>query len=508
MSWVATSRTSLSRTARSLLAPGRRGITVLTLVVLAVYLVHGVYAQLMFRTAAYDLSIFDQAIRAYAHFDKPVVPMKGPDYNIWGDHFHPIIVTIAPLYWLFDTPYVLIVVQALLVAASVPVVHRFTARRTEGWFALVVAGAYGLGWPVMTMINFDFHEIAFAMPVLALAIDALDRRNDRRLLAWCLVLLLVREDMGIVVAVLGLIRLTQSGRKRLPALGLIAAGLVVYVLVTSVVIPHFATEGYAYTSQYDSLGDSLPEILLSILSKPWHAAELLFTPVVKTQTIVYLIAPLLLLPLRSPYVLLALPLLAGRMFNSRENLWLPMFHYNALPWLILVLAMVDGAHKLGFFEPTARARTWRRLLAGWMVAALLASVTIPLDHRPRALWEMRGSLSVTGVKPTNAEWNRVLDFLPHDTCVEADNKIGTHLTTRNYVSLIDTQRRTADFVVINTVAKDTGGNDGRPPLVVLEEYLAGGYTEVLRSGPVVVLQVAGYSGPSKACEPLGPGKAR
>lgn len=507
MSWVATTRTRLSTATRAAFAPGTRGITLLTLAVLVAYLAHGIWAQLMFRTAAYDLSIFDQAIRAYAHFDAPTVPMKGPDYNIWADHFHPIIASIAPLYWIFDTPYVLIVVQAFLVAASVPVVHRFTARRAEGWFALVVAGAYGLGWPVMTMINFDFHEIAFAMPILALAIDALDRRSDRQLLVWSVLLLLVREDMGIIVAVLGFIRLVQSGRRLLPAFGLMAGGLVTYLLVTSWVIPHFATEGYVYTSQYDALGDSLPDILLSIVTDPLHALDLLFTPVVKTQTLAYLFLPVALLPLRSPYVLLALPLIAGRMFNARDNLWLPMFHYNALPWLILVLAMVDGADKLGLFAPTDRARRMRQVLAGWMVAVLLASVTIPLAHRPRALWEMRGSLSVTGVKPTNAEWNQVLDFLPHDTCVEADNKLGTHLTTRNYVSLVDTQRRTADFVVFNTVAKDTGGNDGRPPLVVLEEYLAGGYVEVLRTGPLVVLQSPTYAGPSKACEPLGPGKA-
>ena len=41
----------------------------------------------------------------------------------------------------------------------------------------------------------------------------------------------------------------------------------------------------------------------------------------------------------------------------------------------------------------------------------------------------------------------------------------------------------------------------------LDKLAAGGYLEVLRSGPVVVLQSATYAGPSQACEPLGPGKA-
>lgn len=462
---------------------------------------------MQFRTSGYDLGIFDQAIRAYANFDKPVVPLKGPDYNIWGDHFHPIIVSIAPLYWFFNTPYVLIVVQALLVAASIPVVHRFTLRRTDPPMALFIAAVYGLGWPVLGLIDFDFHEVAFGMPILALALDALDRRSDRQLLLWSVMLLLVREDMGIIVAVIGFIRLTQSGRKKLPAFALMVAGLVAYLVVTSVIIPAFATDGYAYSSQYDSLGDNLPEILISMVTHPWHAIKLLFVPAAKAHTLAYLFLPLALLPLRSPYVLIALPLLAGRMFNSRENLWQSMFHYNALPWLVLILATVDSAHKLGFFEPTRRARLLRAALSAWIVVGLVAVTTLPIAGRPKSLWEMRGSLSVTGVKPTVSEWLTVLDFVPHNTCVEADNKVAPHMTTRNYVSLIDTQRRTADFVIINTVAKDTGGNIGRPPLDVLNEYVAGGYVEVLRTGPLVVLQSAAYTGPSKACEPLGTGKA-
>lgn len=481
-----------------------------TLVSLAAYLFHGIYAHANFRTTGYDLGIFDQAIRAYAHFDKPVVPFKGPDYNIWGDHFHPIIATIAPLYWFFNTPYVLIVVQALLLAASIPVVYRFTLRRTDARMSLVVAATYGLGWPMLGLIDFDFHEIAFGMPILALAIDALDRRDDRKLLLWSALLLLVREDMGIVVAALGFIALVQSGRKRLPALGLMLAGVVTYLVVTSVVIPAFAADGYAYSSQYDALGDSLPEILISIVTHPWHAIELLFNPVVKAKTLAYLFLPLALLPLRSPYVLIALPLLAGRMFNSRDNLWQAAFHYNALPWLVLVVAMVDGAHKLGLFEPGPLARRLRTALAVWIVVVplFLVSPLNPVEPHPKALWEMRGAFSTTGVRPTNAQWHQILDFIPHNTCVEAENRLAPHMTTRNYVSLVDTQRGTADFVVINQVARDTGGNDGRPPMEVLAEYRAAGYREVLTTGPLVVLQSPTYAGPSKACEPMGPGKAR
>ena len=135
-------------------------------------------------------------MRAYAHFHAPIVPLKGAAYNVLGDHFHPIIALIAPLYWIWNNPCVLLIVQAALIAGSIPVVYRFARRRTAAALALVICGAYAIGWAFQAMIDFDFHEVAFGVPLIALAIDALDRRADRSLLIYCGLLLLVREDMG------------------------------------------------------------------------------------------------------------------------------------------------------------------------------------------------------------------------------------------------------------------------------------------------------------------------
>ena len=97
--------------------------------------------------------------------------------------------------------------------------------------------------------------------------------------------------------------------------------------------------------------------------RPWHAAHVFFTPWVKTQTMLYLFVPLLFLPLRSRYALVALPLLAERFFNSRDQLWTTHYHYNAMPWIVLVLAAVDGAARLHVLRLAAVAIRARR--PGW-----------------------------------------------------------------------------------------------------------------------------------------------
>lgn len=492
-------------------AGGRRAhliLATITLGCLAFYLVHSLSEQANYLSTGYDLGIFDQAVRAYAHFKAPMVPLKGAGFDIFGDHFHPIIATLAPLYWIWDNADMLLIAQAVLTAAAIPVVYRFTRRRAGEAMSLIVAGAFGVGWPIQGLIDFDFHEVAFATPLMALAIDALDRRDDRRLILWCALLLLVREDMGILVALIGLLRLMQHRPNPRLLLGLIGGGLAAYLVTTSVIIPHFAAgHSFAYGNQFGALGASVPAALGSIVTRPWHALAVFFTPAVKTKTLAFLVVPLALLPFRSRYAILALPLMAERFFNSRGNLWGATFHYNALPWLIFVLAMVDGADRLGMFDATIRAARLRRGLAVLLIAL---PVALPFIGK----WD--GILPVTKLRQagglfasaTTHEAKAVVAYLPSDVCVAADNHLAPHLTAKDWTTVPQTGTYEPDFVAMNMDSPDTGGNPPAPsPIAVLIQMQSENYTIVFRDGPYLVLRSPDYTGPSSACAPLGPGKA-
>src|SRR5262249_46369324 len=53
--------------------------------------------------------------------------------------------------------------------------------------------------------SFDFHEIAFAIPLLAFSLSALVRRRLRPAVLWALPLVFVKEDQGFTVAAIGLV---------------------------------------------------------------------------------------------------------------------------------------------------------------------------------------------------------------------------------------------------------------------------------------------------------------
>ena len=67
---------------------------------------------------SWDLAIFTEAAKSYSHFSAPIVPVKGPGYNLLGDHFHPILVLLGLVYRFFPSGLTLLVVQDLLIAVS------------------------------------------------------------------------------------------------------------------------------------------------------------------------------------------------------------------------------------------------------------------------------------------------------------------------------------------------------------------------------------------------------
>ncbi len=485
----------------------RGPIGLVTVAALSWYLWHALAEHFAYLTTGYDLGIFDQAMRAYSHFKAPMVPLKGAGYNIFGDHFHPIIALIAPLYWIWDNPVVLVVVQAVLVAASIPVVYAFTRRRGGEWLSLVVAAAYAFGWPIQSMIDFDFHEVAFAQPILAFAINALDQRKNKQLVVWSVLLLFVREDMGIVVVILAALWWFQRRRPWKPAVILAVVGFAAYEITTSVIIPHFARgHGFAYGNQYDALGSSVAGAAWGAIIHPWHVIKLLFSPIPKTATLGYLFVPTLLLPLRSRYTLLALPLLLERLFNSRSNLWQPHFHYNALPWLILILAAVDGAQHVRMFSTGSMvARMSRIVFSGWLIAFPILLIYNQIPIHPTAINQMRDGDSVAIDARVRAS-EAAVRFVPRNTCVLVDNKLVPHMTPRDWVALPHLGATTADFIVLDLDAKDVGNDGPSPSAVLADAELSNGYKQVFRQGDIVVLQSPRYTGPSKACALLGPGK--
>src|SRR5215470_8025590 len=88
------------------------------------YLVLSLFRLLRLNPASWDLGIFTEYLKQLAHLRAPIVDVRGPGFNLLGDHFQVIVAPIAPFFRVFPSPATLLAAQALLTAVSVfPVVQ-------------------------------------------------------------------------------------------------------------------------------------------------------------------------------------------------------------------------------------------------------------------------------------------------------------------------------------------------------------------------------------------------
>ncbi|MEU6330659.1 DUF2079 domain-containing protein [Streptomyces sp. NPDC047049] len=319
-----------------------------------------------FRTlsaSSWDLGIFEQAIRGYAHFQAPIVDLKGPGTNILGDHFSPVLIVLAPFYRLFPSPLTLLLAQAALVAVSAIPVTRAAARTLGRVPGLAIGVAYGTSWGVQKAVDFDFHEIAFALPLIAFALEAVLRGRWTAVVCWAAPLVLVKEDLGVTAAVIGALALIRTRRASPLAIGLVAFGLSATAVTLGLLIPGFNGSGsYDYWSKFGADGGGLTIPLVTAV-----------------RTTLWVLLPTTgLLALRSPLLLVALPTLGWRFLSHEPHYWGTDWHYSAVLMPVVFLALIDAL-------PGARvsARPWLRSYAHHLPAAVVAvalalTTTLPL----------------------------------------------------------------------------------------------------------------------------------
>jgi uncharacterized membrane protein len=374
-------------------------IAALTALAAALYGTYSLFRFYQFNSGTYDLVIFDQAVSSYAHFQPGISVVKGlhngfgPQFSVLGDHFSPILAALAPLYWLHPAPQDLLIAQAVLLALAVPPVWVFTRRALGGGprgtaGAYLVSVAYALSWPVAAAVDFDFHEAAFAPVLTAVALERLQAGRVRTALLALGLLLLVKEDMGLLVAGVGLVLLAARphlSRQRLLGLVLVAGGLAAAIVSLYVIIPAMGGRSDYYFA-YGAFGGNVPQALLHMLEHPARAAAELVTPRMKVATMIWLAGAFGFLPLLSPITLAVVPLLLERMLSSSSpHWWSVQFHYNSFLVVVLVLAAVDGGARLGRWAVRLRAYLGGGAVAwpaGTVVAVPPPRLTVAGGGRP------------------------------------------------------------------------------------------------------------------------------
>jgi uncharacterized membrane protein len=476
------------------------------------YAAISLFRLLTLRPTSYDLGIFTEYVKQYADLRAPIIDILAPGLNVLGNHFSPIVALIAPLFRVFPSAATLLVAQALLAALSVFPVSQLAREQLGRGPARAVAVAYGFCWGLQQLANFDFHEIAFAVPLLAFSLSALARGRVMAAMWWGLPLVFVKEDQGYTVAAIGLYMMASGwrarsrdrlagadpgGRRRITAGSfLLMWGVTWSFLAIGVIIPHFNPDHvYYFWKDGGILAPGQHLTVFGLIGQLFHAWA------VKLGTVVMLLLPTAFIALRSPLVLVALPSLLLRFISSDSAYWGTYWHYSATVMPILFLAAVDGLARImaamdadpgaagpGGWASGQRGR-WRAAQAGARRygAAMMAAIAVPLAFQfPLSqLWNGHTYQITSHVTDAEAAMARV----PSGATVLTTLDLLAPLAARTDTFWIGTSGNPeTEYIVFDGTDSDYSPPPANVPAFIDGLYPAGTYKVIYAAGDVYVFQ--------------------
>lgn len=386
-----------------------------------------------FETGRFDLGNMAQAVWSTAH-GRPleVTELHGDQITRLGAHVDPLLAAFAPVWWLWPSPAMLVVCQAIILAlGALPVFWLARKHLGSARDGALCGIAYLLYPPIQWLALDEFHPVALACPLLTFAFWYLDEDRLRAAAPFLLLAALSREEMPLVVGALGVWYALAKSRRVAGAL-VALAGAASSAIAFGVVMPYFreGTES-AFFGRYETVGGSPVGILETVFRNPGA----LLGALTDGRDLLYLLAlglPLALLFLLSPLILLAaIPELAANLLSSTDTQTSIRFHYTAPIVPFLIGGAVLGAARL------PRPRVGALILLG---ASLAGAVLLgPL----RA-----GELVPDRRSPHDGVAVRALALIPEGAAVSSTNGLGAHLSARRRIHSFPVVRD-ADWIVVD-----------------------------------------------------------
>jgi uncharacterized membrane protein len=385
---------------------------------------------LAFQSPHLDLGTMTQTIwsTAHGHFLE-MTNVQGDNTMRFAYHVDPFLALLTPLWWVWPSGVMLVVVQAVAVASGALPVFWLARKHLRSERAAVHFALAYLLFPATQFnaftISSGFHAVAIAVPLILYAIWFLD---EERLLAFGItasVAVTTKEEVGVAIGCLGIWYAVRHGRRAAGA-AILALGIGVTLVDFLILIPHYSPTGASpFEDRYTAIGTTPTGMLHTLFSDP-----LAFVHTVATgHKLVYallLLAPFLALWALEPLLFLgAVPDLAINLLSSHSDQTSIAYHWTAGVIPFAVAASIFGA---------ARLRRSPDGLSLWVLACV-ASIAVVFS--PITLGRDDISTVFTS-NPTRDAKTLALEKVPHGVPVTASNQLGAYLAARRYSATFPT----------------------------------------------------------------------
>jgi uncharacterized membrane protein len=457
-----------------------------------------------------DLSLIDQPIW------NTVIGPGGFMELTWGsqqqprlaEHFEPILVPLALLFYLWDDVRIQLIAQSIALAlGAIPVYWITKAQLTinneqltnqtsnpaalrsgdyslqslfsnlSSWAGLAFAAVY-LFYPHLQAANIaDFHADPFVVTPLLLAFWYATQKRWGWMWFWALVVMATKETLPTLAAMLGIWLIATADRQWLTVktplgnsavngqwsvvihgFGLILVGAAWFLIATFFIVAPLARQYF---------GTDGPIYLVNRYAGETYWLDMLLEPA-RWQYLAGLLAATGFLPLLAPeLLLLGLPVLLANFFSNFPGQYSGEQHYSAPLVAVFILAAIYGVRRLIKKAPS-RQINHQNAKVTTLIAALLWLLTWSLAYHAFHGWT---PFSIrTEIYAMTSAAARLPDMaarIPPQAVVSASAALHPHLAHRQVIYTFPTIQEAEYLLVDVTDIPGVHPNDARARLLDL-----------------------------------------
>jgi uncharacterized membrane protein len=352
-----------------------------------------------------------------------------------GFHVDPFLLLFVPLFWIWSSPALLLVVQVLaVVSGALPVFWLARKHLDSSRAAAHFTFAYLL-YPATQFNAFTigdgFHSVSLALPLVLYAVWFLDEERPVAFSVVALLAFTTKEEIPLAIGCLGIWYAVRRGRRMFGA-SVFAVGLAFTLFNFLWVIPHFSPTGAdPYAGRYRAVGGTPRGIAHKLFIDPLAFVHAVATGH-KAAYIILLLVPFLGLWLLEPLLVLgAVPELVIDLLSSQGFQTSIAYQYTAGIAPFVVAASIFGVAR--FRHQAIRLSMW--VLVMTALVAFLSPIN-QLGHNIRAL----GS-------PLVSAKAHALSLIPDGVPVSASNELAGRLSERRYIYTFPAVKRSRWIVV-------------------------------------------------------------
>ncbi len=355
-----------------------------------------------------DLAAYNQIIWNIVH-GSCYSSMLG--VNFLGHHAHFILFLFAPFYFIFQTPLCLLFLQIVSLGICAYPIFMIASKELDQGLALSLVIAYLL-YPAMGYTAlYEFHVPVFATAFLTFMLYYFIKRDFAFFALFMILSLLVQENIPLVIIPFGIYAFFKKRSLKwwlLPLLG----GCVWFAAVVGWIMPHFNKNTVQFVTIYGHMGNSLPEIIGFIISRPLDVLKMMLSAQ-KLKFLFQLFAPLCFFPLLDWHILISGLLFVQHLLSSRSPEYMIEYHYDAEIMPFVFISAIYGIKR--FMNWPIVKINFRSSLIGALIIAI--SITCAVSFGPFV------EIAVNKYKTTKDVWDlqkeRFLEMVPDDASIVA-----------------------------------------------------------------------------------------